>query len=1616
MSFHQVLEKYRSIAFSEKDKGHRFERLMQAYLRTDPLYADQFSDVWLWSEFPHKQDFGGSDTGIDLVARTQDGNYWAIQCKFYDPETTIDKPSVDSFLATSSKKFRDPEGKSIAFAQRLWISTSNKWGPKALEAFKGQVPPVSRLNLFDLEQSAVDWTKLDKGIYGEKSRNADRKLREHQKDAVKRAGEHFKSNDRGQLIMACGTGKTFTALRLAEKETGGKGIVLFLVPSISLLGQTLREWSTFAEQPIHPICICSDPEVSQKKSKNDDNTISVVDLALPATTEPKSIVKQLTNRPSDRLTVVFSTYQSIEVISAAQKQLAKAIGSEAEFDLIICDEAHRTTGVTLADEDESAFVKVHDNKFLRAKKRLYMTATPRLYRDDAKTKAREADAYLCSMDDHELYGPEIYRIGFGQAVEKDLLTDYKVLILTINDRDIPPTLQSVIANSENEINADDISKLIGCINALSKQVLGDQGIIAVTDPEPMRRAVAFCQSIKVSRKITAMFNDATEIYRESLPTRERKRMVTVESQHIDGTMSAPERDELLGWLKGQEEGKHCRILTNVRCLSEGVDVPTLDAVLFLSAKNSQVDVVQSVGRVMRKSPGKKYGYIIIPVVVPFEADPVKALDDNERYKVVWSVLNALRAHDDRFNATVNKIELNRSKPDNILIGRPNGSFDENGEYENVRESEPDYDEKAGKTHRQLLLRFEELQSAFYARMVNKVGDRMYWEQWAKSVADIAERQIERIGRLVRDGGKHQKAFDQFLKGLQKNINPSITEQEAIEMLSQHIITKPVFEALFEDYSFVRNNAISKSMQKMLDLLEEQAIDKDTETLERFYESVRTRASGIDNAEGKQRIVIELYDKFFKTAFPRMVEKLGIVYTPVEVVDFIIHSVEDILQKEFGRSLSDENVHILDPFTGTGTFITRLIQSGLIKPKDLARKYANELHANEIVLLAYYIAAVNIENAYHDLAKTKEYEAFEGICLTDTFQLGETDDGEKLFSEMFPQNSARVQRQKKAPLRVIIGNPPYSVGQKSANDNAQNQSYPNLENRIAKKYVENSTAGLSKSSYDSYKKAFRWSTDRLDPVNGGVIAFVSNGAWLDDNSSDGFRKCIFDEFTSIYVLNLRGNQRTSGEVSRREGGKIFGSGSRTPIAITLLVRNPKSKSKKAKIHYYDIGDYLTREEKLLEIKTFGSTAGIIFENVYPNEHGDWLNQRNTKFESLIPMKPEKKFDSNAKSVFAVNAIGISSNRDAWVYNFSRLLLEDNMRSMVDFYNEQVSRFQQASPNGKKIVAESFIDTNRSMISWTRKLKSDLTNQLKHSFSDGSSVIAIYRPFTKQRLFFHKSLIEQPGLASRIFHDASSNRVISVSCVGSHNGLSVLLTDCYPDLHMNGDTQYFPLKTHGERDEMMPSLFDGDEQAGDFYLDGITDYAFGLASKKYGSKLSKEDIFYYVYGLLHSQEYKNAFESDLKRSLPQIFFVDEVNQFWAFSRAGRQLGDLHVNYESVPPYPSVTVTGAESGNYRVEKMRFPSKGKKDTIHVNSLITVSDIPSKAYEYIVNGKSAIEWIMDRYQVTTHKESGITNDPNDWATEVGNPRYILDLLLSIINVSVQTVDIVASLPKVKFD
>lgn len=1157
-TFSQIINKFRNEALSKRDEGKRFERLMQAYLKTTAIYEGLFEEVWLWMEFPFHDQFGGKDIGIDLVAKTFADDYWAVQCKCFAEDCYINKSDVDTFLSTSGKTF-EVNGTTTSFAQRLWISTTNKWNSVAELTIKNQTPPVARLNLIDLEADTVDWEKLEQGLYGKAVRPKPFAVKDHQQKAIDKTHEYLKTHDRGKLIMACGTGKTFTSLKIAERETDNSGLVLFLVPSIALLGQTLRSWSEQATKPIHAVCICSDGQVSRQEIRNDEGAVSVLDLALPASTDTRYIVNQLETirrQQQEGMTVVFSTYQSIEVISKAQAEIqARTNGEYGVFDLIICDEAHRTTGVSLKGQEESAFVKVHDNEFLQAKRRIYMTATPRLYTDEARKKAEEKEVVLCSMDDGSMYGDEIYRIGFGEAVEKQLLTDYKVLILAVGDKDITPALQKVISQEDGTISVDDAAKFVGCINALSKRVLGDEGLIKAADPLPMRRAVAFCSTIKDSKATAKIFSDCKDVYMESVSDEDKKQMVDVVAHHVDGTMSATRRDEELMWLKAQPDNdKECRMLTNARCLSEGVDVPSLDAVVFVSPKNSQVDVVQSVGRVMRRSEGKKYGYIIIPVVIPENVEGDEVLSKHANFKVVWTVLNALRAHDDRFNAEVNKIEFSKRKPQHIIFGGVGNSNDDDSTDGSLTSANQNTSSATMSMAQQLSLQFEDLQNVFYAKMVTKVGSKRYWEQWAKDIAKIAEGHIERIKKLTSDEGKHKRAFDQLMRGLRKNINPNLTEQEAIEMLSQHIISLPVFDALFGDYEFAKNNPVSKSMQNMLDLLDDETkTEEEHERLQKFYDYVRTTVGDIKDAEGRQRLIVELYDKFFKVASPKTVEKLGIVYTPVEVVDFIIRSVGYIIQKEFGRSLSDENVHILDPFTGTGTFITRLLQSGLISRETLPRKYANEIHANEIVLMAYYIASINIENVYHSIMQDEEYKSFDGICLTDTFQLGEESNSENLYSEQFPTNSKRVIAQKKKPITVIISNPPYSVGQKSANDNAQNQVYPTLNNRLAETYVANTDSTNKNSLYDSYIKAFRWASDRISKTEGGIIGFVTNGAWIDGNAMDGFRKCLEREFSSIYVFNLRGNQRTSGELSRKEGGKIFGSGSRTPIAITILVK-------------------------------------------------------------------------------------------------------------------------------------------------------------------------------------------------------------------------------------------------------------------------------------------------------------------------------------------------------------------------------------------------------------------------------------------------------------------------------
>ncbi|AJE33874.1 superfamily II DNA/RNA helicase [Corynebacterium humireducens NBRC 106098 = DSM 45392] len=1638
--------------------GLSFEKLMVNYFKLDPTLAKEYDEVYEWSDWPYNDNL--PDTGIDLVARHAESGRWAaIQCKFYAPTTYLQKSHLDTFFERSGRTFTTERGVET-FANRIIVSTTDRWSRNAEEMLENQPIPVSRIGIGAMAESPINWDIAypNSELTINLSRRETFKPRPHQHTAIEKTLAGFDTHDRGKLIMACGTGKTFTALRLAEqvairnapptatkeedRKNRANARVLFLVPSISLLSQTLREWTAQTELDLRAYAVCSDSKVS--KAAED---IATYDLEVPVSTNGRDIAARLAQRKrAAGLTVVFSTYQSLPAIHDAQQE------GLADFDLVICDEAHRTTGVTLAGEDASNFVRIHDNNYVKAAKRLYMTATPRLFDDAVKGKAAEHSAELASMDDESVYGPEFHRLGFGEAVEKGLLTDYKVLVMTVDEQLASDTMARFTPQPGQELTLDMASAMIGTWTALAKRSGREQGTKSgfEEDAAPMQRTVAFARDIKTSKKIAESFptliSNFTDTLREKAATNDislHNIDLEVGAHHVDGGMNAMERSSHLTWLEAPLRENKTRILTNARCLSEGVDVPALDSVVFFNPRNSMVDVVQSVGRVMRKSEGKDYGYIILPVAVPPGVSPSQALNDNVRFKVVWQILNALRAHDDRFNAQVNSISLNEGDVKDLPVvtdhvGATSGT-----------EAYADADNTATQM---VLFSLEQWQEALYTKLVDKVGTRTYWEDWADDVADIAEAQVLRITSLIDAADTPVRAeFERFVEGLRGNLNDSITEAEAISMLSQHLITAPVFDALFADSDFISHNPVAQVMNRMVEALADSQLESETESLTKFYDSVRIRAAEVTSASGKQTVIKELYERFFRKAFKKQSDALGIVYTPIEIVDFILRTADDVSRKHFGRGLTGEGVHILDPFTGTGTFMVRLLQSGLITPEDLARKYATELHATEIMLLAYYVAAVNIESTYQALreeaaqregTESPAYEPFEGIALADTFQIHEEDD--QLDLDYFVDNNSRIERQKKAPVRVIIGNPPYSVGQTSANDLNANLKYPTLDARISETYAAKSTATNKNSLYDSYLRAYRWATDRIG--NQGVVAFVSNGGWIDGNTGDGVRLSMAEDFTDLYVFNLRGNARTAGEVRRKEAGNVFRDGGRTSIAITIGVIDPDKTG--CTIHYRDIGDYLSAEEKL-KIVDRSTVENTQWQVIVPNKHGDWVSQRSEDFETW-PVLAGK--DNSELRFFNTFSAGLKTARDAWCYAPTSAQVEENMRLLIDTYESARQAFPDwAADNGiakpreadvNQFLAQNPEYANLRKISWNRSLKNQLAKNDSIDLRSAAITTSLYRPFTSYQVYFDRPVNDMVYRMPSMFPTPQHTNIgIESAGASSPTGWSVLASSLMPDVQLLGNGQFFPRFTwepveapkgqlaYGQvlvDAQMEPSRYGDIGEIVDGYrrVDNVTDEIKHLYREALGDDVTGDDIFHYVYGQLHDPQYRETYEADLKKMLPHIETPTDRSRFDQVSAAGKELMDLHVGYEDVAPWP-VTVEVKPSADpddretWRVTALKWAKYRDPETKKLvndvtrmiyNPKVTISDIPAEADEYMLGSRSALAWIIDRYKVKKDKASGIVNDPNDWADEVGNPRYIAELIAKVTRVAVETVRIVDGL------
>ncbi len=1556
-TFDELVKQVNDNLTKERDRGTAFEKMVVAYLKNEPAYKQKFQDVWMLNEVPAEYHISKKDTGVDIVAKDYDGNLTAVQAKFYKGK--VSKAGIDSFVAETGKK---------VYSAGMLVSSTDDWNRNARKTLDGTTKPFTVIGLSQLRHADFDWQKFSFAKENTNlSKKKPKKLRLYQETAINTSLKYFKEYDRGKLIMAPGTGKTFTSLKIAEalmRDQKKKQFnVLYLVPSIQLLSQTLFSWNSDISDDIHmtSLSVVSDTKANKQKDKNDDD-LGAREIGFEPTTNVQDLVDHYKlieehNLPND-MRVVFSTYQSIDVIKQAQKD------GYPEFDLIIADEAHRTTGAIAEKEGDTTFTEVHSNTNVKGKLRLYQTATPKIYDQNAKKKAKENSIVVSSMDDKSIYGDEIFRLGFGDAVAQGYLTDYKVSVLAVSESYINKDMQKIMS-ADNQLKVDDIGKIIGVWNAMVKR----DGITGEIDGAPMKRAIAFTDTIKHSKIISNEFNQVVNDYLDSDTDDNSisENSYHVDVHHVDGGLNALEKENEIDWLGNDDiEDNHARILSNVRFLTEGIDVPNLDAIIFFSPKKSQVDIVQAVGRIMRRAENKEYGYIILPIVVADGVDPNVALDNDKKYKQVWQVLNALRSTDERFDAEVNTLDLNKKKSDRVDIIGVDGSPKEPVPEDAYKK------EEHGAEQLELPLHWKEMRNAFYGKIVQHVGDRRYLEDWSKDVADIAKMYVRRINDLIDSNQGAKLAFDKFLKSLRYNINDSIYQEQAVEMLAQHLITEPVFNALFSDYDFVRNNAVSKSMNDIISAFKVFGFAKEQKQLKPFYDSVKLRASGIDNIQGKQTFIIQLYNNFFKTAFPRVTESMGIVFTPVEVVDFIIHSVDWALNKYFDKSLASKNVHILDPFTGTGTFITRTLyylkqqmDEGKITYDDILSKYMHELHANEIVLLSYYIAAINIEAVFDEVnGPDRGYKPFEGIVLTDTFESTERQD--TLDDDMFGTNNERLKKQQEVPITAIISNPPYSVGQKNANDNNQNIHYPKLEEQIEKTYVAESTSNLSKSSYDSYIKAFRWASDRIGKQ--GVIGFVTNGSYLDSNSTDGLRASLYKEFNHLYIYNLRGNQRTQGEESRKEGGKIFGSGSRAPIAISILI---KDNSNKHELLYWDIGDYLSRKEKLSIIKKNGSIGKMDWGVLKPDQYNDWINLRDPNYQNYPCIAGEKD------SPFLSNAVGISTNRDIWVSGFSKKAVLANTQKLINNYNVELKK------NGGKGKKSDMRDPSK--IKWTRGLDNKFKKGEKLSFNSQNIRLEMYRPFVKKWLMYDKAVVEMPGQYYEKW--GNSNCAIYTTGRSINRPFSAFITNIYPDIQLEMNGQGFIRYNNQVSTELIPNK------------DNVNE----LFAQKY--KIKKEDIFPFIYALLNSPDYQKYYANDLKKDLARIPNVIPKEEY---IKIGKKLINLHLNYEKVPVYDKVTI--AKTGNdYKVTKMRIDKKFKdRSVIIFNNDITISDIPKKAYQYIVNGKSAIGWIIDQYRIKADKKSGIVDDPNEYSDD---PKYIFNLLLRIINVSVQTVDLINQLP-----
>ncbi len=869
------------------------------------------------------------------------------------------------------------------------------------------------------------------------------------------------------------------------------------------------------------------------------------------------------------------------------------------------------------------------------------------------------------------------------------------------------------------------------------------------------------------------------------------------------------------------------------------------------------------------------------------------------------------------------------------------------------------------------------------------------ENWEKAAAEFGDK-VRGLGEKLVDLIESQRktnpqfigAFQGFSNLCRQSINPNISDAAVEEMLIQHLLTERIFRQIFNNPDFTRRNIIAVEIEKVIEALTSKSFSRAhfLGDVDYFYRALEEAAATITEYSEKQHFLNTVYERFFQGFAVNVADTHGIVYTPQSIVDFMVRSVDEILRTEFKKSLSDKGVHILDPFVGTGNFIMRIMRE--IRKTALSHKYQQELHCNEVMLLPYYIASMNIEHEY--LTATGQYQPFDGICLVDTFSVQEASQLD-LFT---PQNTQRVKQQQSSPIFVVIGNPPYNTAQQNENDNNKNRKYSQrggVDQRVAETYAKDSKATLKNKLSDPYVKAFRWAADRIEDE--GIVAFVSNNSFIDAIAFDGMRQHLAQDFDAIYILDLGGNIRKN--ASNQPIYNVFDI--KVGVSINLLIKKKEGNKSPGKIYYAAVGEFWRKQEKYDYLEKCQHLGGVDWEEIKPDKKHTWLTAGlHADFETFIPMgtKETKAAKGDATgAIFKLFSLGVNTNRDVWAYNFNPDELAANIQRMIATYNEQTRKWHDCQD--PSVNLDDFVISDDTKIKWSSRLKECLKANITTQFIRENVRNSLYRPFCFQFLYFDEVLTHRRGQFPYIFptpETEKENRVIWLK-VGREVPMFTLMVAVIPDLLPQGGTQCFPFYSYDE---------DGNNRQ-----ENITDWALDAFREEYENPaISKWDIFYYIYGLLHHPRYREKYADNLKREIARIPYAPE---FESFAKAGKRLAEIHLNYEKQPEYRLEFIENDEVAlNWRVEKMKL-SKDKTQLIY-NEFLTLAGIPPKVFAYRLGNRSALDWIIDRYQVKIDKRSGIENDPNRLEDE----QYIVRLIGQVITVSLETVDIVNQLPSLE--